>query len=349
MIIHDEELALAQAYASCSQFIYLTKSQIQMMARSGAALLSWFKKHIYLHYAISAGVIVLLLSADLAVLLVGPSLFVSRGGHNAVGSIVLAGLLVGMSHSLIVYSLVVYSLHEGAAHDLIFPATGPVSRFLGGVARNLCRLGAADPIHYGSHHLSHHAKFGTPEDGEFLSFVLSKRYWLTLLPFAMFLNLSDFVVHRPIHYGRSQFVSLGVALLYNFSLGVLIARQYGVALAVLTLLVFTPHVGFYVDRLRQFTEHNLMPLDGTNGARSFGVGFWGLLIGGGPWGQPCHLIHHIVPRMPWYGQITLHFRLKASLTEAQKQQFLIPPLIGFPLLLWRLWREPRAFARGVQP
>jgi len=32
--------------------------------------------------------------------------------------------------------------------------------------------------------MSHHAKFGTDDDGEFLNFVMPRRYWLTLLPFA---------------------------------------------------------------------------------------------------------------------------------------------------------------------
>ena len=53
-------------------------------------------------------------------------------------------------------------------------------------------------------------------------------------------------------------------------------------------LLFT-QLGFYLDRLRQFTEHNLMPLDNLNGSRSFGFGFWGMLVGGGPWGTPMSL------------------------------------------------------------
>ncbi len=69
------------------------------------------------------------------------------------------------------------------------------------------------------------------------------------------------------------------------------------------MFVFLPHVGFYLDRVRQFTEHNLMPLDNPNGSRSFGIGFWGLLVGGGPWGSPCHWEHHLVPSLPWYQQL----------------------------------------------
>jgi fatty acid desaturase len=110
----------------------------------------------------------------------------------------------------------------------------------------------------------------------------------------------------------------------------------------LTMFVFLPHVGFYLDRVRQFTEHNLMPLDNQNGSRSFGTGFWGLLVGGGPWGSPCHWEHHLVPSLPWYQQLALHRFVVRQLTPRQRRQFLITPVIGFPRLWWRLIRELRA-------
>jgi fatty acid desaturase len=110
------------------------------------------------------------------------------------------------------------------------------------------------------------------------------------------------------------------------------------------LVLVTPHVGFLVDRLRHFTEHNLMPLDHRNGARSFGLGFWGMLVGGGPWGQPCHLIHHLFPAVPWYAQLILHHKLKSLLTDRQRGQFLLRPVVGFPLMYYRLLGEPRRFA-----
>ena len=91
-----------------------------------------------------------------------------------------------------------------------------------------------------------------------------------------------------------------------------------------------PHIGFYVDRMRQFTEHNLMPLENNSGARSLGVGFWGLLVGGGPWGQPCHLAHHMVASIPWYQQIMLHRYIVGLLTETQRKQFLLSLSSDFP-------------------
>jgi fatty acid desaturase len=122
-----------------------------------------------------------------------------------------------------------------------------------------------------------------------------------------------------------------------------------------TLLVFLSftQLGFHLDRLRQFTEHNLMPLDNLNGSRSFGFGFWGMLVGGGPWGSPCHWEHHLVASIPWYQQLVLHRHVLGLLTPGQRNQFLIKPVIGFPILWWRLVRESYSLMRtapdGVEP
>jgi fatty acid desaturase len=118
---------------------------------------------------------------------------------------------------------------------------------------------------------------------------------------------------------------------------------YGSQFTLLTLVFFSTHFGFYVDRLRHFTEHNLMPLENKNGARSFGLGFWGLLIGGGPWGQACHWMHHLVPGIPWYQQLMLHRYAVNLLTPRQREQFMLEPFFGFPKLFWRLWKEPNSF------
>jgi fatty acid desaturase len=146
-------------------------------------------------------------------------------------------------------------------------------------------------------------------------------------------------------YTRDRLISGAVGLAYHGGYAIVMYRSFGALFTLFTLLVVTPHVGFYVDRLRQFTEHNLMPLDNRNGARSFGVGFWGLFVGGGPWGQPCHLVHHLVASLPWYQQVVLHRHFKQLLTARQRGQFLIAPVIGFPRLLWRIVRDANRFAR----
>jgi fatty acid desaturase len=171
------------------------------------------------------------------------------------------------------------------------------------------------------------------------------RLWKSLLPLASFFNFSDFIIHRPLDYTRSRAITAVVSVLYHGVYGYFTYRRFGLMFTLITMAVFVPHVGFYLDRARQFMEHNLMPLDNRNGARSFGIGFWGLLIGGGPWGQPCHWVHHLAPSIPWYQQIALHRHIRRLLTKRQREQFLLTPVIGFPRLLWRTLRDANAFAR----
>jgi fatty acid desaturase len=158
-----------------------------------------------------------------------------------------------------------------------------------------------------------------------------------------FLNYSDFVIHRPLEYTRSRLISGIAALAYNGVYAFFLYRLFGLAFTVSVLLVL-PHVGFYADRLRQFTEHNLMPLENKSGARSLGIGFWGLLIGGGPWGQPCHLEHHLVPSIPWYQQIILHRYLVRLMSERQRRQFLLRPFVGYPRLFWPVVTNANRFS-----
>ncbi len=61
----------------------------------------------------------------------------------------------------------------------------------------------------------HHAKFGTHDDQEFLNCVLPRRYFLTFLPLAAFINFSDFIIHRPPTYTRSRILSALIATTYN--------------------------------------------------------------------------------------------------------------------------------------
>jgi Fatty acid desaturase len=271
-----------------------------------------------------------------------PGWFLQAGQANAWGAVLLTALLAGGLHSWLAYSLSVFALHEGAAHNVIFPPRGPVSRVANFLANNLCRLAGAEPYYYAEHHMTHHSKFGTKEDGEFLNFVIPRRYWLTFLPLAAIFNFSDFIIHRPLVYTKGRLISGLTSVTYHTLYGLAIYRRFGLAFG-LSALAFFPHIGFYFDRLRQYTEHNLMPLDNKNGSRSFGLGFWGLVVGGGPWGQPCHWEHHLVASIPWYQQVMLHRYVVTLLTTRQRKQFLIEPITGFPKLWWRLVRESSAF------
>jgi fatty acid desaturase len=345
MELHPEELGLARAYERLRPFEALTTDQVHLIMERGRTFFRWYKAHPYIHNLIGLSVLLSILAADGWALLRLPRFFLTTDGPNGAASTLSAAIAAGALHSWLMYSLVVYSLHEGAAHNAIFSGTGIFARAGQFVARHIGRLAHAEPDHYSACHMAHHAKFGTEQDSEFLSFVLPHRLWMTFLPYAVTINYTDFLAHRPLTYTRSRIVSAVVALTYNGTYGWLIYRSFGLPLMLWVMLVVFPHVGFYLDRLRQFTEHNLMPLENRAGARSFGVGFWGLLIGGGPWGQPCHLVHHIVASIPWYQQILLHRYMKALLTPRQREQFVLTPVIGYPRLLAQVVRNANAFAR----
>lgn len=343
MFVHLEELALARAYTRTLSFEGLTNDQMKLIMNRGRTLHKWFKSHRAIHNSIGVLVLAFLFSADYYILIRLPGLFLPPGEELSLGLILLAGCVVGSLHSYLMYSLGTYTLHEGAAHCAIFPPEGPLSRAGNWIARNLSRFAASDPDHYTEHHMAHHARFGTEDDGELLNFVVPRRYLMTFFPLAVLVNFSDFVIHRPLTYTRSRLISTFVSSTYNGIYAWYMYQFFGGLFTSLAMLVFLPHVGFYLDRVRQFTEHNLMPLDNKNGSRSFGMGFWGLLVGGGPWGSPCHWEHHLVASIPWYQQLILHRYVTQLLTPRQREQFLIEPFTGFPKLWWRLVREPSTF------
>ena len=346
MKFHPEELELARSYTEVTPVPGLSREQLKAILDRGRQLFKWHKAHPVLHALINLCVFVLLFTADYYVLLALPSWLLADGRDRRAVSFVLAALTTGGLHSWLLYSLGVFSMHEGAAHGIIFPHADPVSRFLNRLASNLCRISACEPRDYSVHHMSHHSKFGTEEDGEFLNFVTPWRYWATLLPFATVINYSDFVAHRPLGYTRSRVLSAVVSIGYHVVYGYAMARAFGLGFTLAALVLFVPHAGFWLDRLRQYSEHNLMPLENNRGSRSFGTGFWGLLIGGGPWGSPCHWEHHLVASLPWYQQLILHRDLKRTLTPSQRAQYLLEPVFGYPKLLWRIWRESARFQRA---
>ena len=343
MNFHPEELNLARAYSQSVPTEGLSREQMKVIMDRGRTLYRWFRGHQGVHALINASVLVFIFAADYAILLRLPRLLLGSAPEHHWWILIPVALLVGGLHSWLMYSVTVFSMHEGAAHGIVFPHEDPISKVLNRVASNLCRVSAAEPQYYSTHHMSHHAKFGTEEDGEFLNFIRPQRYWLTWLPFATMINYSDFIAHRPLSYTRSRILSAAVGLGYHLVFGYFMARSFGVGFAVIALVLFVPHVGFWLDRLRNYSEHNLMPLDNKDGSRSFGLGFWGMVIGGGPWGSPCHWEHHLVASLPWYQQLLLHRDVKRVLTTRQREQYLLKPVIGYPQLIWRLWKESSLF------
>ena len=352
MKMHAEELALARAYNDAAAFEGLTDEQMQQIMARGRTLFHWFKAHRRLHYVISTVTLVTIFALDFWLLVKLPAWLLAGGASESTTRVALAAFLCGGLHSWLMYSLSVYSMHEGAAHKIIFPPEGPVTRVLHKISANLCRIAASEPNQYSTRHMIHHSKFGTEHDAEFLNFVKPRRYWPTFLPLAFDINYTDFIVHRPLEWTRDRLLSAPWAIPYHGLYAWYAWTHFGLLFTVVAFAIALPHVGFVIDRLRQFTEHNLMPLDNKNGSRSFGVGFWGIVVGGGPWGSPCHWEHHLVPSLPWYQQLVLHRYVIGLLTPQQRKQFLIEPVIGFPKLWWRLVRDSNRFAseaRRSQP
>lgn len=346
MRLYPEELALSREYAKNLPFEQLTEPQLRQLEDHGRRMFRWFKDHPHIHNSIAVCVLVFLFGADYWVLLELPRWFLPEGQAWPTAMIVAAGAISGTLHSYLMYSMAVYSVHEAFTHRVMFQQIGPISKWAHRVAGQLCRVATAEPHHYSVNHLAHHGKFGAEDDGEFLNFVRPRRYWLTWLPFATL--YSDFACHRPGRYTRSRILTATLTLLFNGVYTYFIYQSFGLLFTILVMVVFFPHVGFYLDRARQFTEHNLMPPENTNGSRSFGWGFWGVVLGGGPWGTPCHLEHHLVPQLPWYHQLMLHRYLRSILTPRQRQQFLVQPVVGWPKLWWRLIREPNVIERGIK-
>jgi hypothetical protein len=218
----------------------------------------------------------------------------------------------GFVHSYLLYSLAFFDARRLRPQGDVSHAHA-ARRWAHRVGSNLCRVGGADPKRSRDPPA---APYEVRDRGgrRFLNFVFPRRYFDLLLAVAT--NVSDFVIHRPPTYTRGRTISALTAYTYNGIYAWLLYRTFGGAFAFVVMIVMLPHVGFYLDRVRQFTEHNLMPLENENGARSLGLGFWGMLLGGGPWGSPCHLEHHLAANLPWYGQLLLHRHLEAAVQRA---------------------------------
>ena len=215
MHIHLEEVRWAQVNERQLQFEPLTKDQIRSIMERGRGLHHWYKSHHATHSLINLLVLVFLLGGDYLALLRLPGVWLAERTPNAAGPIVVAGLVCGLLHCWLMYSLSVFTMHEGAAHKSIFPPRGPISRFGNFATYHLARITGGVPDFYSEKHMIHHSKFATEEDAEFLNFVTPRRYWMTFLPFAVVINFSDFVLHRPFNYTRSRRITLAVALLYQ--------------------------------------------------------------------------------------------------------------------------------------
>lgn len=323
----------------------LTDAQVRQIRETGRQLVRWSQNHPWLHNSLNLTILVGLFVADLAVLTAAPGVLL--GTSPSMLHWLWTLVVVGGVHGFISYSIIIFSMHEGAAHDRIILRTGWLTRALNVLVNNLCRVCYADPVYYRSQHTHHHADFGTPQDGAFTNFVWPRRFLISLLPLAGALDFNDYRIHQDTKLSLSRVWSFVIGTAYIIAVSLIMVRTTGILFPVLVFVLVAPWVAFLLDRLRETTEHNLMALDTENGARNLGLGFWGLLVGGGPWGQPCHLSHHLIPALPWYQQCRLHWKLRAMMSPQQRRYFCITPVIGFPRLLIHVLRVNFQYARDL--
>jgi fatty acid desaturase len=310
----------------------LRVDQIRLIRSWAAERVGRQRQNVFWHNLLNTAVLILLLASDISTIWLFPRLFdIGEYGIWA------AGLLAALVHGTLAYSMVVFSLHEGAAHDLIILGKGPTTTALRIFASNLCRLFFADPIFYKSNHLLHHSKFATQEDGAFSNFVSPRRILISLLPFVHLVSLSDYQIHKATGVTRSRLWTALLSILYALALAYIAVTQGGWMFAILSVGFLGPWIGFSLDRLRESSEHSLMPLHIYNGSRDLGTSVWAFWIGGGPWGQPCHLSHHLGPGLAWYNQIRLHSYLRKTLEPRQQQALMMQG--SYPRFAWRTWRR----------
>lgn len=255
--------------------------------------------------------------------------------------------LAALAHGYLTYSLTIYTMHEGAGHDLLILGRSPLARALRPLANQTCRLFFADPVHYAAVHPTHHGQLGTEGDRAYTHYVAPERFARSLLPLAGLLPFNDYVIHTDHSFSRSHVRSLVVGVGYHAVLLWLLVPGPGVLLSLLVLVVLAPWVAFTLDRVRETYDHLFTPVHRRFGARSLGLGVAGMVFGGGPWGQPCHLAHHFAPGLPWYLQLRLHLDFRRLLTPDQRAALLTPGPAAFARTYARNLRLMRTGARLV--
>jgi fatty acid desaturase len=333
MKLYREEIQGAEEHWRGKRFPLLRFHQLAYLEAEAASLRAKVVSSPRTHNIIGLFTILLLFALDSAALFLLPYLL---------GTGLWAALAVVFLHGYLLYGISVYSVHEGAGHGGIVrygPFRGAERffwRILHILATEAGRLVFTDTQYYRSVHPSHHAYLGTEKDRAFTHFVARWRFFLSLVPLAGVLPFSDYKIHDPGKWTRSKILSTILGALYFTYCIALLSARFPLGASLLIGLLLAPWLGFVLDRLRETTEHHLMPREASSGARNLGLGFWGLLIGGGPWGQPCHLSHHLAPSLPWYFQLALHRRLVKILTPRQKKFFLVK---SFPALLLSLLKR----------
>lgn len=224
--------------------------------------------------------------------------------------------LLFIAHGILGYQWVVYGLHEGAGHGLFLK--NKILRFL---AFHSSRIMMADPIYYKQAHYTHHKFVGTDKDEAQTNFVLLKRIVISLLPGAGILFPNDYRIHKGEGLNGSIALSSGLGLIRIYIEYRALNTYLSPVSILVILLLLSPWVGLTLDRIRESLEHHLMPQSHLYGTRQLGLSPLALLISGGPWGQPCHMSHHLAPDFNWYQQLKLHLFLNSLLDSDQRRFF----------------------------
>lgn len=322
MKIYESELKALEFCKLNESAPALSTDQLQAINVYSQVLVKQAYKHKALHNLLTLLIIASLLIIDLYV-------FTLQG--------MLGLVLMTLVHGFITYSLTIYTMHEGMGHQRLILGNNLGLRLLANICNNVSRLFFADPLFYKKVHPTHHQSLGTKDDKAFTNAVEPKRIWKSFLPLAAVLPFCDYKIHSSDAWDKSKALSLVISLLFGGIQLFLAIEHHSILSMVLILLVFSPWVAFCLDRLRESGEHLVM-LDGSLPAtRDIGLNFWGLLIGGGFWGQPCHLSHHIAPALPWYQQIRLSIYLQKILTPLQLDYYFFPQsILGYPKKLFQL-------------
>jgi hypothetical protein len=323
----EEEHDLARLYQDefNQDFEFLKDDQVKALRKKAKDWYALSRRHTYRHNALNIILILSLLALDYLA-------FRFQYFENAWANIFVTFIM----HSYIAYSATIFTMHEGAGHRMLILGKSKIATFTATLANNVGRLFYNDPGFYGPIHIHHHKDFGTDKDAAFTNYVLTNRIVKCFLPLAGILPFCDYKIHGDTKFNKSQLLSNFIGIIYTIWLCRPFIQEHGRVFFIIFFLT-CGWLSFTLDRMRETTEHHLMPVDEMNGARSFGLGFWGLTIGGGPWGQPSHLAHHVHPSLPWYWQCKLHFEFKRIFTEKQKEQFLFDKLMDYPKLVKEIY------------
>ena len=336
MKLHPVDFQKALSYSTKNQTLFpsIDKAQLSELRGKAHHYLKLVHRFRWLHNIVTGILIVCFFIADYHVLIYLPELWAVNTESSAASFI--TGAAAGVLHGWMVCSITTFLVHEVNAHHLGFIGKSPLAGKLNHFAANLCRLFMADPVVYRESHLSHHKYFGTVKDASFTNHVSLKRLLISLLPASPVFSYSDFFPWRSQEKTPSRSLSMALGKAYMFFYLGLCWYFHGFIYSVTAIFIVGSWFSYAPDRIRETMEHFQMPLGNPDGTRNLGLGFWGLFLGGGPWGQPCHLSHHLFPELPWYFQVKIHFDLKKILRDDQRKYFILRPFIGVPGIFIRL-------------